>query len=744
MRGILSGLLSPYGDCHPGPGAEPPSSSLRGRMKTQASLRSRCCQRDLPQDRAHNPVQLVVFDVDETLTLVSYMLEEDDPPEVQEELVKVNFESPWVDGSRREHLKKMLSHLRVTIDDKPRALAILSRNNKGAKAVLHLLEAAGLACYFYVIWTLPWRVNISNGAYQDRNGKWHFFDPPIQCANDHKADVLSQIVEKPSAWFPTLADGSDERLNDLRGLNLEGILLVDDQRQNFQSPTGAQVLRYCKVARYDACYEGIGFVKDMGGLGAHDLADYETLKLFVDNPALCKIRLYCACTERAFQGRELKPPVDLVIFEFDETLTLATFFPDSDAFSKDVNWDPKSLASSDWIWTKEDLLLYNFETPFVHGSRVSKLRDLLTVLTQGRGKRRTLAVITTNEHGPIAVLNLLRLANLAEFFHVIWRMGSSDEPFGLYRHNDEWRCFSAPMPSLPAHKADVMQSVVQHPDKWIPQLLLEDCEAHLAELRQLKLEKLVLVDSERASFQNAEGAYLYRYCKVARYDEVYRECGALHQMGGLGAHTDMDYEDLKSFVQSPWTCPETKETLVRFPSRLFRGVGTKAASPERRQRVELEKLPKNRAPRKRKALAGAPSLTSEDSTADAAAPAVAVAAGSGAGDAVGGSATAAVESAGGSAAIAVDCSGGSAAVAVEAAGGGAAVAVDAAGGGNGGAIAGATAGSTAIASVGVDGGSVPVAIGVAGECCGGTGAGKVPKEEPPAKQAHIHFQCEGL
>lgn len=69
-------------------------------------------------------------------------------------------------------------------------------------------------------------------------------------------------------------------------------------------------------------------------------------------------------------------------------------------------------------------------------------------------------------------------------------------------------------------------------------------------LRGLRPEELLLVDDER---ENVEGAM--RYCKVARYDEVYRNCGPLNQplarpsraarvgvrwaprLGGLGAHS---------------------------------------------------------------------------------------------------------------------------------------------------------------------------------------------------------------
>jgi len=552
-------------------------------------------------------VQLVVFDVDETLTLVSYMIEDEDPPEVQQELVKVNFESPWVTGSRIVKLQCLLSSLRVSPSTGCRALAILSRNNKGAKAVLQLLEAAGLAPYFCVIWTMPWRTGTPNGAYQSREGRWEFFEPPVNRVDDHKADVLNEVVRDPQAWFPSFGDGSDDRLSFLSKLNLEGILLVDDQRANFQSPSGSQVLRYCKVARYDATYEGIGFVKDMGGLGAHCDADYETLKTFVDNPAMCKERLYCKCVERYFPTRESKPPVKLIVFEFDETLTLATFLPEGEPFSTDLAWSANLLKGSEW--TAADLLTYNFESPFASSrGRLDRLKLLLKQLIGREGEEeeeeRVLAILTTNNQGPIAILNLLRLAGLAEYFSAIWKMPSvANGPFGVWRQGDEWREMSSrPEPesqSMSDQKADVLSMIAAHPKLWFPQLQAAEEEAPqaasslpkpLAGLSELELHGILLVDSERASFQSCVGdrVEVLRYCKVARYDEHYRACGPLSQMGGIGSHSDRDWTELLAFVRGPWNYAE--EEVVEPPSlhapANAASVRCRSASVERRNRPE--------------------------------------------------------------------------------------------------------------------------------------------------------------
>lgn len=62
------------------------------------------------------------------------------------------------------------------------------------------------------------------------------------------------------------------------------------------------MLRYCKVARYDAdLYYDMRMVKNMGGIGAHHDADYDTLKRFVEDPWMCKETMHVRCQERDFQ-----------------------------------------------------------------------------------------------------------------------------------------------------------------------------------------------------------------------------------------------------------------------------------------------------------------------------------------------------------------------------------------------------------------------------------------------------------
>lgn len=63
----------------------------------------------------------------------------------------------------------------------------------------------------------------------------------------------------------------------------------------------------------------------------------------------------------------------LIIFDFDETITLATFMP-SEARFEDLDWQPGELQSD---WTVEELLSYNFESPFHAGSRLKELKSML-------------------------------------------------------------------------------------------------------------------------------------------------------------------------------------------------------------------------------------------------------------------------------------------------------------------------------------------------------------------------------
>jgi len=582
------------------PGSAPPGGAPgtpRMRTSRRAVFRLRCSERNSADADRSCPVSLVVFDLDETLTLVTYMTPTGTYKGNECEWAKkVNFESPWVEGSRLPKLRTMLTSLSED-GSSPRTLAILTKNQHrgGVVAVLNLLKVADLARYFSAIWTMPWREGAPNGAYQE-GGTWKYFEPPVDMVHNHKADMLDHISKHPSTWFPQLKRGDGGKMKTLLKLKPEGIVLVDDQRANFQSDTGRSVLRYCKVARYDAHFMSFGLVKDMGGIGAHDDADYETLKRFVEDPWMCKETLQVRCLQRDLDGRASQHPVQLVVFDFDETLTLATFMPSDKACASKLGWTPDSSDSAEW--SKADLITYNFESPFLPGSRVQKLRKLFEdILQDGHTKQqRVLAVLTRNESGVVAVLNLLTIAGLADQFSAIWTLpNGSSSSHGAYQQDGQWKLFEPPFAKVNHHKADVLHHVVDNPGAWFPNLGGRRAE-YLAGLRHLRVEGIVLVDDERGNLRSySSQAKILRYCKVARYDEVYRECGPLNQMGGLGAHSDSDYETLRLFLDQPWEYPyEPRPTLGGGDAPKEENERVPASFERSLTAVELEKAPRRR------------------------------------------------------------------------------------------------------------------------------------------------------
>lgn len=549
--------------------AGPSRSRPMERASLRATFRLRCAERIAPSEVSKDcPVKLVVFDFDETLTLATFMTGNCEYADDEEKDIArvINFETPWVEGSRIAKLQNMLASIKDGDDGRRRTLTVLTNNGKGVQAVINMLKIAGLDKYFSAAWTMPWRQYMPNGAYKDQSGQWKLFDPPSDKVRNHKADVLSHVTKSPEAWFPQI--GSEAAFKDLATLSLGNIVLVDDQRANFQSQFGASVLRYCKVARYDAdLYYDMRMVKNMGGIGAHHDADYDTLKRFVEDPWMCKETMHVRCQERDFAGFEKHPPVKMVVFDFDETLTLATFMPRSKTITTKVGWTPAEAEFKDW--SQEDLVQYNFESPWVDGSRVQKLRALFEEIAQ----ERALAILTQNKSGVVAVLNLLRLANLLEYFDAIWCMSAPQgDCDGAFFENGRWSLFRTPGHEVHQHKADVLTHMAAAPVRWFPQLSGDTKLA--AKLNDLRLEHVVLVDDERANFRNdssISAAKVLRYCKVSRYDETYRDCGLLDQMGGLGAHSDRDFEELRNFLKQPWEFP--------YPTREEGSGGMKTKTP---------------------------------------------------------------------------------------------------------------------------------------------------------------------
>lgn len=516
-----------------------------------------CFERNFDGQESCPPVRLVVFDCDETLTLSTFMPRDNDFrtrigwSSWPEYISTVNFESPWVNGSSRlQKLRDMLQEL-VDADGDRRTLAVLTRNEGGAVACLNLLMMAQLSDYFSAIWCMSLRPGRPCGVFRDTDGDWHTFTPPITEVDDHKADVLKDVCVRPEVWLPHLKGVSEGEEHSLQNLALENIVLVDDVRTNFQSPHhgGPKVLRYCKVARYDSEYRDMGLVLDMGGIGARNSEDCNTLVQFVKQPWAFKAVLSVQVTERPYAEADLRPPVSLVVFDFDETLSLYTFMPDDERCSTEIGFLGKTPDYKDYY------VRYNFESPYLDGSRVEKLKRVLRDMAM----ERNLAVMTKNEAGAVAVLNLLMMAGLAEFFVVIWTLCSAEgKPSGVYcKDREHWHIFDLPVDAEREnlnYKADMLANVVEKPVEWFPFLADGDGDDIMQLLTTLGPANIVLVDDERTEFQARDENHtaVLRCCKVARYDDEYRDQGLLVHMGGIGAKTDEDYTTLSQFVKKPW------------------------------------------------------------------------------------------------------------------------------------------------------------------------------------------------
>lgn len=511
------------------------------------------------------PVKLVIFDLDETMTLTTFMSEDGEYLEDQHEFTAmVNFESPWIEGSRIEKLQNMMENLQGKIGGQRRGLAVLTRNNhrNGVSAVVNLLKVAKLDDYIDAIWTCPYRKTLPNGAYQE-GGEWKFFHPPVDKLPDHKARIIEDIAAHPRAWFPQLegTDGVPCEVPGLADLTMDNIVLVDDQPANFQDGSH-RIMRYAKVTRYDAQYYDLGFIKDMGGLGAREDYDYTLLATFVERPWAFPEVMRCECSELPSAKTDERLPVGLVAFDFDETLTLATFMPDDDTFATDVAWQPSGQNIG--CWKEFDLLKYNFESPWIKGRRLKRLQQTLCKLRGGEaGQKRTLVLLTERGGGVIPILNLLKLAHLDHFFAAMWSFPEADKrQNGVYRDAGAWKTFNPPVEKVPETKCDILNHVVNNLTDWLPQLSGKMPSEWEAGLATLTVESIVIVDNQLPVLESEhsdESFRIPRRCRVVQYDEEYRDCGHLNQMGGLGAHTDEDYEELIKFVNAPWEFPSTLE-----------------------------------------------------------------------------------------------------------------------------------------------------------------------------------------
>jgi len=507
-------------------------------------------------------VRVIIFDCDETLTLSTFLPDDVDlrtkldwSSPWEEYIATMNFETPFTDaGGRLALLREMLGDLLKGTHKLPgRILAVLTRNNNGPIACLNLLRAAKLADFFSAIWCMSHVPGVVSGIYRAEK-EWILFDAPFGPLPDHKAHVVHDIAAQPAAWFPQLRSGPSVLPGDT--LRPEEILLVDDVRTNFQCG-GSQpkkVYRCCKVARYDAPnFRDMGLVRDMGGIGAQSEEDFKTLVDFAKRPWAYKVDGRVHCVEKPFDGAEKQPPVKLILFDLDGALTLYTFMPEDPRCSKEIGYKPNDAL-------RERIVKYNFESPYLEGGRLEQLQQLLESLANDpqTHETRLLAVLTINEAGAIAVLNLLMMAGLADFFSAVWTLSARvGQPGGVYKHGHQWKTFSPPLKDVEGpYKPAVFRSLLAAPAGWFPQMAqgLEGAEAQL--LPELKLENVVLVDDARAPpcvlMEDDEGFDAVRHCRVASYDDEYRDQGLLWHMGGVGARSAEDYHTLLSFVRTPW------------------------------------------------------------------------------------------------------------------------------------------------------------------------------------------------
>lgn len=557
-----------------------------------------CFERSFPNQHDQPPVRLVVFDWDETLTLSTFLPNDRDLRtsigwnQWAEYITLHNFETPFVKSmgrTRVEKLQALFEDLRnlngMYGDCGSRTLAILTRNNQGAVACLNLLMMAGLSEHFSAIWCMAKVPELPNSVYQGADGTWHTFTAPFDDVFDHKADVLQHVVANPVAWFPQFAGPENQ------SFKAEEIVLVDDVRNNFQShsPERPRVVRYCKVARYDCHYREMGFKTDMGGIGARTDKDYSTLVDFVRNPWEYTAVLKARCMERYFDGCEQEPPVKLVVFDFDETLTLHTWMPEDTRFASEIGF---LGTDADKVHFTE----YNFASPYLEGNRIQELGKVLHALTVGDSdediKGRALAILTQNEAGAIEVLNLLMMAGLDTHFSAIWTTAGT--PSGVWRNDSgDWQPFPLPFSSAEQlSKVDILKKIVRTPKTFFPQLrhtAADELHASLAGLLEMTMASIVLVDDEPANFQGEDGDEdsVVRLCEVTRYeDDNFRDQGLITHMGGLGAKRADDYVELLNFVSKPWLYREAQPP-PQFP---FDDEGqTKLERKNTQDELDLEK-----------------------------------------------------------------------------------------------------------------------------------------------------------
>lgn len=216
-------------------------------------------------------------------------------------------------------------------------------------------------------------------------------------------------------------------------------------------------------------------------------------------------------------------PVKLVVFDFDQTLTVSTFGPPPES-------SPETLASC---------VQWSFASPWVQG-RLQKLEGTLRSLTEGISACK-LAVLTRNSAGVRSVLQLLDGAALSKYFSAVWCMPLSSD--SAFQQDGEWHFFKpevAKSAKLPKQKPDILQEIANRTEHWLPKKGSD---------LQLSMDNILLVDDSVYNFQSSvTGRQVMRGCKVAVH------CGSLmdgmdsRTLGGLGARSCQDFVALERFV----------------------------------------------------------------------------------------------------------------------------------------------------------------------------------------------------
>mmetsp|Transcript_44308 Transcript_44308/g.128116 ORF Transcript_44308/g.128116 Transcript_44308/m.128116 type:complete len:388 (+) Transcript_44308:135-1298(+) len=233
---------------------------------------------------------------------------------------------------------------------------------------------------------------------------------------------------------------------------------------------------------------------------------------------------HLVCHDR--HPERLTPP-RLILFDFDETLTIQTWQPTDDRFRTVIGHA-----------LDDELAARVADVTFGHSSgRLARLRRMLEELARGGAVGQpVLAVLTKSDSGAVGVLNTLRLAGLSRYFSAIWRVNRLGAD-AVYRVDsgsgiDEWQKMPLDQVMRFDSKGETVRKIAKEPAAWFPQRRIS------TQLQGFAAEEVVLVDDDPG---NIEG--FTRYCMVPRFDEADG-----HMKGGIGRLRSTDFKTVLEFV----------------------------------------------------------------------------------------------------------------------------------------------------------------------------------------------------